>query len=58
MGFLWQHEAGAAQHLRCQGHAYALELLLSLKPEELEAALWSILRLLKEQATLSRLSRS
>lgn len=54
-GVLWQHGAGLTLHFRCHtGHAYAPELLLSQKSEELEAALWSSLRLLKEKATLSR----
>ena len=54
-GVLWQAGAGAHLRFRCHvGHAYAPELLLSQKAEELEAALWSSLRLLKEKATLTR----
>ena len=54
-GVLWQDGAGARLRFRCHvGHAYAPELLLSQKSEELEAALWSSLRLLKEKATLTR----
>ncbi len=54
-GVLWQDGAGSRLRFRCHvGHAYAPELLLSQKSEELEAALWSSLRLLKEKATLTR----
>ena len=54
-GVLWQDGAGVRLRFRCHvGHAYAPELLLSQKAEELEAALWSSLRLLKEKATLTR----
>lgn len=54
-GVLWQDGAGLRLRFRCHvGHAYAPELLLSQKSEELEAALWSSLRLLKEKATLTR----
>ncbi|MFN8677623.1 MAG: chemotaxis protein CheB [Thermomicrobiales bacterium] len=54
-GVLWQVGAGTHLRFRCHvGHAYAPELLLSQKSEELEAALWSSLRLLKEKATLTR----
>ena len=52
---LWQDGAGVRLRFRCHvGHAYAPELLLNQKSEELEAALWSSLRLLKEKATLTR----
>jgi two-component system chemotaxis response regulator CheB len=54
-GVLWQVGDGKRLHFRCHvGHTYAPELLLSQKSEELEAALWSSLRLLKEKATLTR----
>ena len=53
-GVLWQAGAGPHLRFRCHvGHAYAPELLLNQKSEELEAALWSSLRLLKEKATLT-----
>jgi two-component system, chemotaxis family, protein-glutamate methylesterase/glutaminase len=53
-GVLWQDGAGSHLRFRCHvGHAYAPELLLNQKSEELEAALWSSLRLLKEKATLT-----
>ena len=54
-GVLWQGEAGPMLRFRCHvGHAFAPEVLLSQKSEELEAALWSSLRLLKEKATLTQ----
>lgn len=54
-GVLWQMETGARGRFRCHvGHAYAPEVLLNQKSEELEAALWSCVRLLREKATLTR----
>ena len=45
---------GPVLRFRCHvGHAFAPEVLLSQKSEELETALWSSLRLLKEKATLT-----
>ncbi len=53
-GVLWQGGDGPVLRFRCHvGHAFAPELLLSQKSEELETALWSSLRLLKEKATLT-----
>jgi two-component system chemotaxis response regulator CheB len=54
-GTLWQAGAGSTLRFRCHvGHAYGPEMLYYQKAEELEAALWSSLRLLKEKATLRR----
>lgn len=54
-GILWQGGEGPTLWFRCHvGHAYAPEALLQQKAEEMEAALWSSLRLLKEKATLTR----
>ncbi len=54
-GVLWQDEAGPSVSFRCHvGHAFAPEVLLGLKVEELETALWSSVRLLREKATLTR----
>jgi two-component system chemotaxis response regulator CheB len=51
-GVLWQGGEGSGLRFRCHvGHAFAPDVLLSQKSEELEAALWSSLRLLKEKAT-------
>ena len=53
-GVLWQGGDGPVLRFRCHvGHAFAPEVLLSQKSEELETALWSSLRLLKEKATLT-----
>ncbi len=54
-GVLWQEATGPALHFRCHvGHAFAPEALLGLKTEDMEAALWTCVRMLKEKATLSR----
>ncbi len=54
-GVLWQDEAAPSVSFRCHvGHAFAPEVLLGLKVEELETALWSSVRLLREKATLTR----
>ncbi len=54
-GVLWQEGSGPSLHFRCHvGHAYAPETLLGLKSEDMEAALWTCVRMLKEKATLSR----
>jgi two-component system chemotaxis response regulator CheB len=53
-GVLWQSAEEPVLRFRCHvGHAFAPEVLLSQKSEELETALWSSLRLLKEKATLT-----
>jgi two-component system, chemotaxis family, protein-glutamate methylesterase/glutaminase len=54
-GVLWQDGGGDRLRFRCHvGHAYAPEVLLGQKSEELEAALWSSIRLLRERGTLAR----
>jgi len=54
-GTLWQTADGPITGFRCHvGHAWSLESLLGQKSEQLEAALWSSVRLLEERATLSR----
>ena len=53
-GSLWQGQTGEWASFHCHvGHAYAPELLLGQKSEELEAALWKCVRLLTEKATLT-----
>lgn len=53
-GTLWQ-SASRNGSFRCHvGHTWGAETLLGNKSEELEAALWSSVRLLEERATLSR----
>lgn len=54
-GVLWQGGEGSGLWFRCHvGHAFGPEVLMVQKAEEVEAALWSSLRLLKEKATLTR----
>ncbi len=54
-GSLWQVDEGPLLRFHCHvGHAFSSEALLGLKSEELEAALWSCVRLLTEKATLTR----
>ena len=54
-GVLWQEGEGLSLHFRCHvGHAFAPETLLGLKSEDMEAALWTCVRMLKEKSTLSR----
>jgi two-component system chemotaxis response regulator CheB len=56
-GVLWQTEQGPGTWFQCHvGHGYAPEVLLGLKSDELESALWSCMRLLREKATLTRQS--
>jgi len=54
-GPLWQTATDPIVGFQCHvGHAYNGEALLDLKSEEVEAALWASVRLLKERLTLSR----
>ena len=54
-GSLWQGQTGEWVSFHCHvGHAYAPEVLLGQKSEELEAALWTCVRLLTEKATLTQ----
>lgn len=54
-GVMFQGGEGPALSFRCHvGHAYAPELLLGQKADELEAALWTCVRMLTEKATLTR----
>jgi two-component system chemotaxis response regulator CheB len=54
-GVLWQDGGGDRLWFRCHvGHGYAPEVLLGLKSEELEAALWSSIWLLRERGALAR----
>ncbi len=50
-GVMWQAEAGPPIRFRCHvGHSYSPEVLLGQKSGELEGALWSCVRLLREKA--------
>ena len=54
-GTLWQSTSNDGAQFRCHvGHVWGVESLLGHKSEELEAALWTSVRLLEERATLSR----
>lgn len=54
-GALWQTDSGPVTRFRCHvGHTFAPEGLIGLKSEEVEAALWSSVRMLRERATLTR----
>ncbi len=54
-GVMWQADPTEGGLFHCHiGHVYAPEALLSQKSEELEAALWTCVRLLRDQATLTR----
>lgn len=54
-GAIWQVESGKLLRFQCHvGHAWGPEALLGLKSDELESALWSSVRLLRERSTLSR----
>jgi two-component system chemotaxis response regulator CheB len=54
-GSLWQSNAGNQLRFQCHvGHGWGTEALVRQKSEELEAALWSSVRLFEERATLSR----
>src|SRR5204863_9894792 len=52
---MWQADAGAFVDFSCHtGHRYAADMMLVQKTEQLEAALFTALRLLKEKAILLR----
>lgn len=54
-GVMWQAGADSGGRFQCHvGHAYAPEVMLGQKSEEVEATLWACVRLLKEKATLTR----
>ncbi len=54
-GVLWQEGEGPSLQFRCHvGHVFAPETLVGLQSEDVEAALWACVRMLKEKSTLSR----
>jgi two-component system, chemotaxis family, protein-glutamate methylesterase/glutaminase len=54
-GVLWEMEEGGLVRYRCRvGHAYGAESLLAEQTDAVEAALWTALKALKEQAVLAR----
>jgi two-component system chemotaxis response regulator CheB len=53
-GHLWQLDERTLVNFRCHlGHAFYAEVLLRRQSEELEAALWTAVRIFKEKAVLS-----
>jgi len=54
-GTLWQTEDQQVLQFRCHvGHRYYAETLLAEQSEELEAALWTAIRIFKDKAVLAR----
>jgi two-component system chemotaxis response regulator CheB len=52
-GALWEVRDGALTRYRCHvGHGFTADTLYALRDEEVEQALWTIVRLLEEQAEL------
>ena len=52
-GSLWEQSENHQMHYRCHvGHAYSAESLLQYHSQEVEAALWTALRVLEEHAVL------
>lgn len=54
-GTMWQIDQGGLLQFRCHtGHIYSPEVLIFQKSEQVEATLWSCIRLLTEKAVLTR----
>jgi two-component system chemotaxis response regulator CheB len=54
-GVLWEIEDGALLQYRCHvGHEYSMESMVDGHAETVERALWSAVRILEENASLSR----
>jgi two-component system, chemotaxis family, protein-glutamate methylesterase/glutaminase len=54
-GAIWEIVDGNLVRYRCHvGHAYTLESFLAAQTEDVEAAIWSAIRALREKATMSR----
>lgn len=54
-GTLWEIKEGKMLRFRCHvGHAFGAETLRALQSEEVEEALWSAMRALREKAMLSQ----
>jgi two-component system, chemotaxis family, protein-glutamate methylesterase/glutaminase len=53
-GAIWQIQDGPMAHYECHiGHRYSPDVFLLQKTEDLEAALWAAIRLLKEKSLLT-----
>jgi two-component system chemotaxis response regulator CheB len=54
-GVLWEVHDGELLRFRCRvGHAFSVESVLAAQSEQLEEALWTALKTLEENASLSR----
>lgn len=54
-GVLWEVQDGELLRFRCRvGHAFSADSMFSAQSEEIEDALWSALKTLEENASLSR----
>jgi two-component system chemotaxis response regulator CheB len=54
-GVMWQVNEGEVFHFYCHlGHSLSPDVLMALKSEELEDALWNAVRTLREKAMLTR----
>jgi two-component system, chemotaxis family, protein-glutamate methylesterase/glutaminase len=54
-GALWQFDAGTLTRFSCHvGHIYGAEMLLAEQADNLEAALWTAVRIFKEKTILGR----
>lgn len=54
-GVLWELHDGELLRFRCRvGHAFSVDSVLSAQTEQLEMALWTALKTLEENASLSR----
>ena len=54
-GVLWEFHDGELLRFRCRvGHAFSVDSVLSAQVEQLENALWTALKTLEENASLSR----
>lgn len=54
-GVLWEHHDGELLRFRCRvGHAFSVDSVLAAQIEQLENALWTALKTLEENASLSR----
>ena len=52
-GMLWQSDTGPILRFQCHvGHAWGVEALLDQKSENLEAALWTSVRMFEERANV------
>lgn len=54
-GVMWEIDKGNGMRFRCHvGHAYSADSLMSEQAATVESALWSAVRILEEQAALSK----